>query len=501
MNETPTWLAAAIRIVVVSSWLALALGILGSATSQGPPALVAVAATLSGAFVVALTYTPRRFLTEGGLNLEFLIVAGVVLTSASLALTGRAASPYLLMALLPSLLAAITRGHRLGFTTGFLSAGLLTAVILVAEGFAGVVASAAAIALFPLLALLVGQIRRILVDIEQRANSLEAASVQTEAELERISQANHLLRRLIDLYGSDGSNPLEVARSALEATVDAYPGSHATATMFDARGPVVVARVGTDGPKLVRTQIRLGEGDTTSGVVSLGTPKKLSPAELRDLDILLRPVSVSFANTVLLQDIASAAVQEERLRLARELHDEVGPALAALGLSLDAAQMNNADEDLDSNLGQIRESLSGIVEDLRGIIADLRAQATGSLSSELRAVLRDLEPPPEVQVDLSERRPPRGMALRQILAIVIESVRNAHQHADASIVRVQGEVDRSSVSIEIEDNGAGFDSSELPEGHFGIMGMRERADRIGASLEIGSGAGGTIVSLNWKEKR
>ncbi len=502
MQQTPTWVLRSIRILVIAAWFSLALGILGSATTADTAIpLVGTAAALSGIFVVALTFVPRHYLTRGGVNLEILVVSGALLTIASLTLTGRADSAYLLMALLPTLLAAIIRGHRMGLTTAFLSAGLLTAVIIATDGLPGFVASAGTVALFPLMGLVVAQIRNILVEIEARATSLEEASAQAEVELARLGQANDLLRRLTDVYGDGSTNPIEVGRAALEAIVDAKPGSFATATLFDNQGPVVVARAGSDAPNLIRAQIPLGDGETTSGVVSIGTPEPLTGTERRDIDRLLRPVAVSFANTVLLQDIAAAAVKEERLRLARELHDEVGPALAALGLSLDAAQMQTLDQALTESIGYVREGLGSVIDDLRGIIADLRAEEAGSLTNQLNSTVSRLEPPPEVRLEIREQRAPRGNAMRQILAVVTESVRNAYRHADAKLIQIVGTVDRNRVEIEIKDDGRGFDPDHLPDGHYGIMGMRERADRIGATVDIASDGGGTTVRLLWKEQR
>ena len=502
MNPAPSWLARAIRIIVVASWVALALGVLGSATTEGqPPELSVAAAVLSGGLVTALIFLPRGRLMEKGLVLELLVVAGAVLTVASTTLTGGVSSPYLLMALLPCLLAAITGGHRMGITTALLSSGLLAAVETATGGVEALVAAAGTIALFPLLAVVVAQIRSILVDIEARASSFEKASEAAEAELARLGQAHDLLRRLTDVYGEGSSNPVDVGRSALEAIVDSHPGSFATATLFDTRGPVVVARLGSDSPDLVRTRFPLGDDETTSGVVSLGTAAPLSTEQHRDIERLLRPVAVAFANAVLLQNIAEAAVREERLRLARELHDEVGPALAALGLSLDATAMEAGDPDLQRNIGQVREGLGRAVDDLRGIIADLRSEGVGSFASELQKMASALSPPPVIDVAVQEQRAPRATAGRQILAIVTESVRNAHHHADASRVTVTGSIDRGHVELEVADDGTGFDPGRLPEGHYGIMGMRERADRIGATVELRSGTAGTTVRIIWKERR
>jgi signal transduction histidine kinase len=498
MLSTPSWLTRAIRIVVVAAWVALALGILGSATLRTAYELLIAAAIASGAFAAALTYAPRRWVTQGDLHFDLLVTAGALTTASSAALTGGLGSPYLLMALTPTLLAAIAGGFRMGLTTALLSAGLLAGVATATGGVDQLASSAGTIALFPLLGLVVAQIRLLLVDSEKRAAALQQESVETEARLLRMERANELLKRLADLYSDTHSNPVEVGRSALEAIVEAYPGTFATATLFDTQGPVVVARLGTDAPDLSRIQIPLRTDGATSGVVSLGSPSTLGPEALVDIQRLLRPVAVAFANASLLQGIAQEAVEQERLRLARELHDEVGPALAAVGLSLDAATLHQGSGET-ANIRQIRERLGEVVDDLRTIIADLRAESYGSFLAGLKSALAEVSP--EVAIDIEERRPPRTTAGRQVIAILTESVRNALRHADATHIWIDGLVDRSLITVAVHDDGKGFDLSQLPDGHYGIMGIRERADRIGASVQFESSAAGTTVYVEWKERR
>ena len=501
MSETSS-LAQATRIVVITSWIALGLGLLGSTPAlRDRPALGVAAAVTSGVFVAIVTLLPHSRLTSSNLQLEILIVAGAVLTAASTTLTGGLESPYVLMSLMPTLLGSIAGGYRLGLTTSLLSAGLLTGVVASTGGLAALAADFGTIALFPLLSVVVAQVRKLLLEVEEKATTLEQASLAAEAEVERLGHANELLRRLTDVYAEGSSNPVEVGRSAIEAIVDSLPGSFATATLFDAQGPVVVARAGTDSPEHVRTQFPLGDGETTSGVVSLGTPRSLTAEETSQIEQLLRPVAVSFANAVLLQEIAGEAVQEERLRLARELHDEVGPALAALGFAMDGLSLQAEDPDLSEEIGEVRQSLGNVVEDLRGIIADLRSDESGSITAAVNAAAAKLDGDTEIVVDLHERRPPRSTAARQILAIVTEAMRNAHRHAEAERISVSGLIDRQAAEVEISDDGRGFDPTRLPEGHYGVMGMRERADRIGATVDIESSDKGTTVRVVWKERR
>jgi signal transduction histidine kinase len=499
--EIPSRISRGVRIIRVASWASLLIGVVAS-TGAADSRLVAAAVLLGGAFVVPASTVRIESLAPPGLKMEIFSLSGAVLTIAATALTGGVNSPFVLLAMMPSLLAAMVGGARVGLTTSLLSGGLLTAVSASEIGFDAVIASSSGvIGLFPLMALLVAQIRSLLLEAEERASTLEKVTADAEARLLRLEQANEMLRRLTDLYGEGTTNPVDVGRSAIEAMVESYPGSFATATLFDASGPVVVARAGSDAADLVKTQIPLGYGPTTSGVVSIGTPKPMTPDDLEDIQRLLQPVGVSFANAVLMQEIAGEAIREERLRLARELHDEIGPALSAVAISLDAVAMQIREQEPKEQVADIRMGLGSVVDDLRAIIADLRAEESGAMLAALRSGIADLAPPPEVHIAIHERRPPRVAAGRQILAIVTEAVRNAHRHAGAQAISVEGTVDRSEVAVTIRDDGSGFDPNQLPEGHYGIMGMRERADRIGAAMEILSDAKGTLVRINWKEGR
>jgi signal transduction histidine kinase len=381
-----------------------------------------------------------------------------------------------------------------------LASGLIGTIVFSTSGVESVLSGLATLGLFPLMAMVVAQIRALLLEAEDRATALEKATEAAEAELAVLSQTNDLLRRLTDLYGEGDSNPVNVGRTVLEAIVDTFPGSFATATLFDEQGPVVVARAGTDAPSVHRTQFPLGDDSATSGVVSLGTPTPLAEEERATASRLLRPLSVSFANAILLQRISREAVREERLRLARELHDEVGPSLAALGLALDGLAILEPEAELSRDLVEVREGLSLVVDDLRGIIADLRSEESGSITKAIAAVTATLQPPPPISIEIRERRTPPSTVSRQLIAVVSEAIRNAHRHARAARIEVSGAVERHRAELTVTDDGKGFDPSSVPAGHFGVMGMQERADRIGAELRIDTSNQGTSLAIVWKEQ-
>ena len=96
------------------------------------------------------------------------------------------------------------------------------------------------------------------------------------------------------------------------------------------------------------------------------------------------------------------------------------------------------------------------------------------------------------------RRTPRGETTTQLAAIMTEAVRNAFEHAEARTIRITGTVDRSRGTLVIEDVGVGFDADHRPDGHFGLVGMHERADKIGAHITLDAGPGrGSRVTVTW----
>ena len=85
-----------------------------------------------------------------------------------------------------------------------------------------------------------------------------------------------------------------------------------------------------------------------------------------------------------------------------------------------------------------------------------------------------------------------------LTSIVTEAVRNAHKHSKASRIVISGQVDRAFGVCSVVDDGIGFDPEHEPEGHYGLIGMRERVQRIGATIKIESKPGvGTAVTVEW----
>jgi two-component system, NarL family, sensor histidine kinase UhpB len=186
---------------------------------------------------------------------------------------------------------------------------------------------------------------------------------------------------------------------------------------------------------------------------------------------------------------ALAAQEGERRRIALELHDEVGQALTAAMLRLDAAEMAEAKEGL-------REAL----EEVRDIARRLRPEALDDLglSNALRALVASLarsarlDVTPEIQPDL----PPLSSEQELVVyRVAQEALTNAVRHSGADRVRFSLSAAPGEVVLAVEDDGSGFDRAEGSEGS-GIRGMRERALLVRARLEVESARDrGTAVRL------
>ncbi len=195
------------------------------------------------------------------------------------------------------------------------------------------------------------------------------------------------------------------------------------------------------------------------------------------------------------------AQEEERLRLGHELHDDTVQSLIAISQGLERAQndLPPAAEDLREELGTLRELVNSTIDELRRYISDLRPvylEDLGLIPS-LEKLVDDLADgralDAEFNVIGAPHRLPADVELA-VFRIVQEALNNVEQHAQASWVGVKLEFDSDGITVFVEDNGTGFEPPDTPSelgerGHFGLMGMQERAMLLGGWFSIGSKSG------------
>lgn len=494
-----TWESRLHRTIVVGQWVALVVAVISDfvATRGAPRSFAAL--VLAGLYVVATTIAPHRwFRVRFGVETITLFGALVLLTA--LTTTGGHESPYLLLSMGPPIFATIYGGLRTGFMTALLATGLLALVTLAQE--VPLLDVAPAMALYLIFVLLVGVIRRLLEDIHQQAAELAEEKATATLRLERLERIHGALMRLSEDVSAGRLNAIEVGAETLDAILERFPGTAGKLAIHGDHGEVVLAARGIPDENGHIAKMPLATSEATIGALELTTPQELSSEQEDELSEMIHPVTIAFANLRLLQDIVGSAVAEERTRLARELHDEIGPALASLGLALDMAALQQANQpEVAADLQVLRSNVTKLVEDVRASVADLRTEAGPTLTARVLHATSDFEGRPPVIVDIDERRPPRAAQIGDLTSIITEATRNAHRHSQASRVVISGQVDRNFGSCSVVDDGVGFDPDHEPAGHYGLVGMRERASKIGATLKFDSKPGiGTAVTVEWGSK-
>jgi signal transduction histidine kinase len=479
-------------------WGALALGVFLSAVNQGAATPVILAGSVAGLYTVVAQVLPRhiRRITWVG---EILAISGVIAGLSAEALTG-AANAYSFFLTAPVFYAAAFHGFRMGLSVAVLaSLGLVGLAAVGGESLTDPALLQAA-ALYALVAVAFGQARRLLIEEHDRVAYLRAASLQEAAHIERLAAAHNLLSALAALADESELNPISVGDATLRNLAGLLHFDAGQVVMPGDGDPITVARRGEEPPDAEVAYFPITIGAKEVGLVVLSRTSPFTPEERTLVEEALGPAALAFDNILLLHEIARRAVREERLRLARELHDEIGPALASLGLSLDVAAMQATDSpELAGQLDSIRHSVGLLVDEVRRTVSDLRHDLSESLVQlATRLAAEGEEAGIEVAIDLDERRPPRSSLAPNLASILAEAMRNAFEHSGAHRVVVGGHVDHDRGAVFVEDDGRGFDPDGIGRGHFGIIGMHERAVEIEADLEIAAGdRGGTRVLVSW----
>ncbi len=247
------------------------------------------------------------------------------------------------------------------------------------------------------------------------------------------------------------------------------------------------------------------QDSSPAGILVLGSNNIQTFAERQRalLETIAAQLALLLQNARLMAQLEYQAVLDERTRLAREIHDGLAQTLAFL--KIQSAQMQNylsrgETERLTSTLQSSYRTLSDAYLDARQAIDNLRRAPSSSLRDWLGEVLEDFRQSTEISAQLTAFEisgdfPPNVQA--QLIRIVQEALSNVRKHAAASQVAVSAREQNGDILLDVRDNGVGF-SPESLEGsaRYGLRGMRERSDMIGAEFQILSQPGqGTLISL------
>jgi ligand-binding sensor domain-containing protein/signal transduction histidine kinase len=199
------------------------------------------------------------------------------------------------------------------------------------------------------------------------------------------------------------------------------------------------------------------------------------------------------------------AVLAERNRIAREIHDTLAQGFVAVAVQLQIVgrTLTQSAEAARPHLEQAQELVRSGIDDARRAIWELRSQNAGNrdLAAQLVQASERIAAPAAIKTQVEVHGAYRPLPARtesELLRIAQEAVTNAVRHSQATTIHIALTYSRRGVKMTITDNGRGFsgDAPSASEGHFGITGMKERAQQIGGSLTITSKAAeGTAVEV------
>jgi len=230
--------------------------------------------------------------------------------------------------------------------------------------------------------------------------------------------------------------------------------------------------------------------------------KRFSTADLRWFEHIVRQVGPPLENVFLLRSLRTRAVESERSRISRDLHDGVLQTLLSLKIQLNVlrGKLPQKPEQAGEDLASLQKTVQQESDELRRMVTDLRP---------LRVESADLR---ELMVAFAERfRSEHGLAVdlfiddrdlrlpdricRELFQIYRESLHNVKKHAHASHVVVKLEQDEARVFLFVDDNGRGFSfsgrytSEELDRLRLGPISIKERTRSVGGTLTVESNPG------------
>ncbi len=391
--------------------------------------------------------------------------------------------------------------------------------------------------------------RWLTLEAERRARTiadqLREATVELTRSLNREGVLVTLLNRLREMVPFDRASVMlleEASRVSVRAVFDgehAVPLPAAERPEFDATDHPIVQSILATGAAVLIPDIRahpdwslptepaavaswmgvpLFARGNVAGLVSLAKLEAdyFSEAHVRLAEAMSSQASVAVENAVLFEQMQASTVrmqalsrrlveaqESERRNISRELHDEAGQSLASLRIGLRLLEREIGEGgDITGRVAGLVQTTDAVIDGLHRLAADLRPASLDHLG--LEAALRQYVRSAASKYGLTVHFKARGFTSERLpmvvetalYRVVQEAITNVARHASATRVDVLLERRDERVMVMIEDDGVGFDPDQVPSGdHFGLLGLRERAEALGGTLTLESapGAGTTIV--------
>ncbi len=363
-------------------------------------------------------------------------------------------------------------------------------------------------------------------DMEQKVDDKTAALTRSNATLQLLFDSARMLYSKPD----DPTQMMGAQLSKVQQILDTGPislclnrsseaGSHTAMTSHNLRPPEYcqlpqceacpvnqTGRLPT-GEELLTFELRSGPDELGSLRVASRTGEPLQPWQTLPLTTLADLFAASLSLARLGQKQARLALMEERAVIARELHDSLAQALAAQKLQLARLkrlmQKQSDQAQLDDSVQQIEQGLNSAYRQLRELLTTFRIKVNEpGLKPALYATVQEFSANSGLQVESDyqlDHCPLTPNEEVHCLQIVREALSNVVKHAEAEhcwLSLTQDSV--GTIHVKIEDDGIGIRLEEQRAGHYGLIILRERANSLNGTINIGRRpAGGTLVYLRF----
>jgi signal transduction histidine kinase len=249
-------------------------------------------------------------------------------------------------------------------------------------------------------------------------------------------------------------------------------------------------------------------GDALSGRIFFTGRHDWSSDDLALAGIAARLFSAQLDQFAVQEQMRRTAVGEERIRVARDLHDGLLQSLTGVALQIQTLLQATNDDSLRERLSAVQEIIAMDQRELRSFVSQLRPQSAGVIEPPLSARLRSLAERMSKQwsVDIEVSVDPPTPALpsfvaSEVYSLVNESLANAAKHAAAAHIRAAVTVDGREVRIVVEDDGDGFpfegtyDLARLDAEHRGPVTLKERIASLGGDLLLRTTPEGSRIEM------
>ena len=523
------------KMIMIIRWGALGLMVIAAAPGLVETPSNATTALLLGFVVLTVVRQLRPIRFDRAIHRDASILLELAMAVSAVALTGLWRSPLAVSLTVPIIVAGFARGYVHAIRVALLAAAVPTAFHLADSGFG--IESLQPVLEWTLVLIVVG-----LIAGQTRRVTGEAGRQRSLAmnRMERLTDANSLLHSLHRVAQTlpaslDLNDVLDTTMGRLRSLFDynsmallVFDETDASWQVMRSEGASMPLRLGpTELPSPLKTAIaqnrlvdisdirsagtvglteRSGSGLYTTltargqiiGLLAIESTEvgRYDERMVQMLNGFVDPVALAVDNARWFGRLRTMGADEERGRIARDLHDRIGQSMAFLAFEVDRIiRYNSEGKDIDESLDQLQFNVREVIREIRDTLSDLRTDVSDGKGledtiSDFAALVAERSGLTiDVEIDAPDRLP--IMQERELWRIAQEAIVNVERHADATNAKVRWVSDGENGVLEVSDDGRGFTIGESGRvDSYGLVGMRERASSIGASMEVATSAGG-----------